>query len=339
MEAAREYSRGKVHVVFQPHRYTRTQDLLDEFGGAFKDADTVIVLPIYAASEEPIAGVTAERLAERIKDEAGGPRVEFAAGVCRGCARGCGGGARGRPDFDAGRGKREPTGSADSGGAGSEINARRCGVLIAGRRSHRVRKQPQTETAIRGIRMQQPSRRGFLKAASATAAALVVYGRMPASAAANANGPVKVWSTFGERRHQRGEPLSWKPAGNIAANAIMLNPASERQEMLGFGAALTDAACYVLSQMPQAGREQLMQELFAPDEMALSVCRTCIGASDYSRTAYSFDESAEPDPELTKFSIDHDQEYILPVLRAGSRGQSRAVFVFVAVEPAGLDEG
>jgi UDP-N-acetylmuramate--alanine ligase len=47
---------------------------LDEFSGAFGDADTVIVLPIYAASEEPIPGVTAERLAERIQ----GQRVEFA---------------------------------------------------------------------------------------------------------------------------------------------------------------------------------------------------------------------------------------------------------------------
>ena len=47
---------------------------MDEFSGAFNDADTVIVLPIYAASEEPIPGVTAERLAERIQ----GPRVEFA---------------------------------------------------------------------------------------------------------------------------------------------------------------------------------------------------------------------------------------------------------------------
>jgi UDP-N-acetylmuramate--alanine ligase len=47
---------------------------LDEFSGAFTAADTVIVLPIYAASEEPIPGVTAERLAERIQ----GPRVEFA---------------------------------------------------------------------------------------------------------------------------------------------------------------------------------------------------------------------------------------------------------------------
>jgi UDP-N-acetylmuramate--alanine ligase len=46
---------------------------MDEFSGAFTDADTVVVLPIYAASEEPIPGVTAERLAERIQ----GPRVQF----------------------------------------------------------------------------------------------------------------------------------------------------------------------------------------------------------------------------------------------------------------------
>ena len=74
LAAARECGYGKILVVFQPHRYTRTADLLDEFSGAFTAADTVIVLPIYAASEEPIPGVTAERLAERIL----GPRVEFA---------------------------------------------------------------------------------------------------------------------------------------------------------------------------------------------------------------------------------------------------------------------
>jgi UDP-N-acetylmuramate--alanine ligase len=74
LSAARECCRGRIHVVFQPHRYSRTFDLLEEFGGAFADADTVFVLPIYAASEEPIPGVTAERLAERIQ----GPRVEFA---------------------------------------------------------------------------------------------------------------------------------------------------------------------------------------------------------------------------------------------------------------------
>jgi UDP-N-acetylmuramate--alanine ligase len=78
LEAARASmcasGRGKIHVVFQPHRFSRTLDLLEQFGGAFTDADTVVVLPIYAASEEPIPGVTAERLAERIQ----GPRVAFA---------------------------------------------------------------------------------------------------------------------------------------------------------------------------------------------------------------------------------------------------------------------
>ncbi|MFP5275894.1 MAG: UDP-N-acetylmuramate--L-alanine ligase [Acidobacteriota bacterium] len=74
LAAARECHPRRLHVVFQPHRYTRTRDLFEEFGGAFRDADTVTVLPIYAASEEPIAGVTAENLAGRIA----GPQVEYA---------------------------------------------------------------------------------------------------------------------------------------------------------------------------------------------------------------------------------------------------------------------
>jgi len=73
LAAARECGYKKIHVVFQPHRYTRTRDLLDRFRGAFADADTVIVLPIYAASEQPIPGVTAELLASHIE----GPQVRF----------------------------------------------------------------------------------------------------------------------------------------------------------------------------------------------------------------------------------------------------------------------
>ena len=74
LAAARESTQGRIHVVFQPHRYTRTRDLLEEFGGAFADADSVTVLPIYAASEEAIPGITGELLAERIE----GPHVQFA---------------------------------------------------------------------------------------------------------------------------------------------------------------------------------------------------------------------------------------------------------------------
>jgi glucosylceramidase len=126
---------------------------------------------------------------------------------------------------------------------------------------------------------------------------------------------VRVWATFRDRRHVQGEPLAWKPVTEVAPDAIALDPGATRQQMLGFGAALTDAACSVLSQIPAAGREEVMHELFAPGQMAMNVCRTCIGSSDYSRMAYSFDESSEPDPELKKFSIDHDKAYILPVLR------------------------
>ncbi|MGA3346628.1 MAG: UDP-N-acetylmuramate--L-alanine ligase [Terracidiphilus sp.] len=73
LAAARECGHRHIHVVFQPHRYTRTLDLMDQFTGAFVDADSVVVLPIYAASEEPIPGVTAERLAAKIE----GPQVQF----------------------------------------------------------------------------------------------------------------------------------------------------------------------------------------------------------------------------------------------------------------------
>ena len=58
----------RIHAVFQPHRYTRTQHLMDEFARSFHQADVVYVLDIYAASEQPIEGVTSRILAERIRD-------------------------------------------------------------------------------------------------------------------------------------------------------------------------------------------------------------------------------------------------------------------------------
>ena len=68
LAAARQYGFGKVHVVFQPHRYSRTRDLMEEFTSAFGDADSLFVLDIYAASEKPIEGVSAEILAQRIRE-------------------------------------------------------------------------------------------------------------------------------------------------------------------------------------------------------------------------------------------------------------------------------
>jgi UDP-N-acetylmuramate--alanine ligase len=72
-------------VLFQPHRYTRTRDLEPEFARAFADADTLRVLDIYAASEQPIPGVDAAGLVEAIRRTgtvAGG--VEYAESIAAG---------------------------------------------------------------------------------------------------------------------------------------------------------------------------------------------------------------------------------------------------------------
>jgi UDP-N-acetylmuramate--alanine ligase len=67
LSAAREGAQGRVIAVVQPHRYTRLRDLMEEFQGAFNDADVVYVTPVYPAGEEPIEGVDSEALADGLK--------------------------------------------------------------------------------------------------------------------------------------------------------------------------------------------------------------------------------------------------------------------------------
>jgi glucosylceramidase len=82
----------------------------------------------------------------------------------------------------------------------------------------------------------------------------------------------------------------------------------------------------MFNQLAAEKRAELFHELFHRSEMDLNVCRTCIGASDYSTKIYSFDEG-DPDPELKRFSIDHDREYILPMLRE-ARTSNPDLFLF-----------
>jgi UDP-N-acetylmuramate--alanine ligase len=78
LAAARQCGYRRIHVVFEPHRYTRTRDLIDQFAAAFEDADTLLVLDIYPAGEKPIAGVTGGELARRIQ-QAGKCEVKYVA--------------------------------------------------------------------------------------------------------------------------------------------------------------------------------------------------------------------------------------------------------------------
>jgi len=85
LAAARQCGFRKIHVIFQPHRYTRTRDLMDEFATAFEDADSLVILDIYAASETPIEGVTGESLV-RLIGETGKPPASYASSFADGAA-------------------------------------------------------------------------------------------------------------------------------------------------------------------------------------------------------------------------------------------------------------
>ncbi len=130
---------------------------------------------------------------------------------------------------------------------------------------------------------------------------------------------VQGWVTSKDRRLEEIKLPDWRPNASEAANRIVVDPAERFQEILGFGAAFTDASCFLISQMEAEKQQSLLADLFGRNGLGLSVCRTCIGSSDYSRFAYSYDESTDPDPDLLRFSIDHDREYILPVLRASQK--------------------
>ena len=77
VEAARLQGAHRIWAIFQPHRYSRTQALMDDFAHCFDGCERVHVLDIYPASEPPISGVTSERLVERMR-ELGFDRARYA---------------------------------------------------------------------------------------------------------------------------------------------------------------------------------------------------------------------------------------------------------------------
>jgi UDP-N-acetylmuramate--alanine ligase len=72
LKAAKAGARGRVIAVVEPHRYTRVRDLFREFAACFKDADSVIVTPLYSAGELPIDGIDHAALAEAIRADGHG---------------------------------------------------------------------------------------------------------------------------------------------------------------------------------------------------------------------------------------------------------------------------
>src|ERR1700680_1093689 len=173
--------------------------------------------------------------------------------------------------------------------------------------------------------MLSTTRRKFLKTTAAATASLAAF-RSSLLWAAPITG-VQAWSTSKDRKFERSKAPQWHPATTNTSGGIQLDPSVRYQKILGFGAAFTDASCYWFAKVSAQERQALLSEFFGPAGLRLSVCRTCIGASDYSTSAYSFDDSPEADPDLKKVCIEHDRGYLLPTLRA-ARGANPDLYLF-----------
>ena len=171
------------------------------------------------------------------------------------------------------------------------------------------------------------SRRDFLKMSAAGVAALsqrkYVFGSPVAP-----SGEIDVRLTAGSARFAPQSSIKWRPQSAVSGDSVRLDPSKTYQEVLGVGAALTEAACYMFNQLTPQVREQLFHELYHPSEMGFGVCRTCVGSSDYATVAYSYDDG-DVDPDLLRFSIDHERAYVLPTLRL-ARQMNPELYMFAA---------
>ncbi|HZX03357.1 discoidin domain-containing protein [Kribbella sp.] len=156
------------------------------------------------------------------------------------------------------------------------------------------------------------------------------FGVALALAAASLTGPaqahpattqVSVWVTTPDRAellHERA-PVSFHD-GASDRTTITVDPRTTYQTMDGFGAALTDSAAAVLYRLSPADREQTMRKLFDPTQgIGVSFLRQPVGSSDFTAASehYTYDDvpAGQTDFGLKHFSIAHDEQQVLPLLR------------------------
>ena len=135
---------------------------------------------------------------------------------------------------------------------------------------------------------------------------------------------VSIYRTTADLSHAlEPQPSVVFTASAAPGSAIVIDDTRRFQTIDGFGAAMTDSSAWLLDkQLAPAERDEVMRKLFSPrDGIGISFLRVPLGASDLSRNHYSYDEmpKGQRDPGLTHFSIDHDRDYILPVLHEALR--------------------
>jgi len=94
-------------------------------------------------------------------------------------------------------------------------------------------------------------------------------------------------------------------------NVLNIYPNLTYQELIGFGGAFTGSSCYVLNNINESVRNQIMDEYFNKDGLNYSFCRLTIASSDFSPKSYSYSKKKD----LSDFSISEDMNYIIPTIK------------------------
>jgi len=132
--------------------------------------------------------------------------------------------------------------------------------------------------------------------------------------------PAQMWLTTADEAQKLAPQAALPSAGKATGDEVVTIDTSRHfQKMHGFGASLTDASSQLLSNLPEDKRKAIMAELFgrANGGLGLSFTRLTVGASDFSTSHYSYDDTPGnvADPELRYFSIDPAKKYVLPRTR------------------------
>ncbi|MGZ5008883.1 MAG: glucosylceramidase, partial [Methylobacter sp.] len=111
------------------------------------------------------------------------------------------------------------------------------------------------------------------------------------------------------------EPIAFEPATDSSSPAVFIDTSVKFQEIQGFGGAFTEAAAVTLDKMPSHLRQEILEAYFSPTAgNAYSLCRTHINSCDFSLGNYAYTE-VDGDVELKHFSIEHDRQALIPMIR------------------------
>ena len=118
----------------------------------------------------------------------------------------------------------------------------------------------------------------------------------------------------------------------IENNVLNIYPSIKYQSILGFGGALTDSSCYVLNNLNDDIKNQIINEYFDNNGLNYEICRLTVGSSDFSPKSYSYSYKKD----LSDFSISENIKYVIPTIKLAQEKNPRLKFLASVLSPPAL---